>query len=37
MAFECDKSGATYDDALMKLRLFTALITHSLLPERMAD
>ena len=25
MAFECDKSGATYDDALMKLRLFTAL------------
>jgi len=25
MAFECDKSGATYDDALMKLRFFTAL------------
>jgi len=25
MAFECDKYGATYDDALMKLRFFTAL------------
>ena len=25
MAFECDKSGATYDDAHMKLRFFTAL------------
>jgi polyhydroxybutyrate depolymerase len=25
MTVECDKSGATYDDALMKLRFFTAL------------
>ena len=25
MTVECDKSGATYDDAFMKLRLFTAL------------